>query len=49
MRYLDITSPKAVEKDDRDDDPDEGDGEQRSVRRVGVKFVGEHPPINRPA
>jgi hypothetical protein len=27
VRYLDITSAKAVEKDDGDDDPDEGDGE----------------------
>jgi hypothetical protein len=25
--YLDIASAKAVEKDDGDDDPDEGDGE----------------------
>ncbi|MFH1110569.1 MAG: hypothetical protein V1790_15425, partial [Planctomycetota bacterium] len=37
--YLDITSGKAVEKDDGDDDPDKGDGEWGSVRVVGVKFV----------
>ena len=27
VKYLDITSAEAVEKDDGDDDPDEGDGE----------------------